>query len=410
MLTLAKDLCHLPAETGEGQNYVARWYYDTKETRCRQFYYLGSGGNKNNFADEQSCTDRCKNQAPPPEPPRHVPEPEQRPEQRQEQRPEETEERKQASPHEERPSQTDQSICRLESDSGPCRTAEARWYYNYAEGLCDRFAYGGCDGNQNNFLSAEECEQNCGSVREACSVPAVYGKCRENVTRWHYDSASKECHEFAYSGCRGNKNNFYSKVDCLIECRQKDIPNEIDNVKELIFQQTTFNLTKLYFSLQRLGDDDNPCTTRADPGNCHEEILSYFYDSQRQICRQFYYTGCGGTSNRFDTSEQCENQCKVQPERNQDSQRQGDICERRRSECNSLQCPYGIYRSYDESNCEICQCEDPCREYNCEDGSSCVIEINSSSDGSEFTPSCRESKNICFLFCSIKCLFFLISV
>lgn len=43
-LILAKDACYKAAETGNCQNYEARWYYDTKEERCRQFYYGGCAG------------------------------------------------------------------------------------------------------------------------------------------------------------------------------------------------------------------------------------------------------------------------------------------------------------------------------------------------------------------------------
>lgn len=42
---VAKDACYKAAETGNCQNYEARWYFDTKEERCRQFYYGGCGGN-----------------------------------------------------------------------------------------------------------------------------------------------------------------------------------------------------------------------------------------------------------------------------------------------------------------------------------------------------------------------------
>lgn len=54
-----KDTCHLPAETGDCANYVDRWYYDTKEKTCRQFYYGGCGGNANNFETQQRCQEGC---------------------------------------------------------------------------------------------------------------------------------------------------------------------------------------------------------------------------------------------------------------------------------------------------------------------------------------------------------------
>lgn len=69
-----KDTCHLPAEIGACGNYVQRWYYDTKEKACRQFYYGGCEGNDNNFMSEQDCLQRCKQELTSPQP-----EPQQRP-------------------------------------------------------------------------------------------------------------------------------------------------------------------------------------------------------------------------------------------------------------------------------------------------------------------------------------------
>lgn len=57
----------MAADVGTCGNYEKRWYFDTQEKQCRQFYYGGCGGNGNNFANEDQCIRRCdKNQPPPP--------------------------------------------------------------------------------------------------------------------------------------------------------------------------------------------------------------------------------------------------------------------------------------------------------------------------------------------------------
>jgi len=55
-----QDICLLPALMGDCQNYVQRWYYDSYESQCRQYYYGGCGGNENNFLTEQDCVNRCE--------------------------------------------------------------------------------------------------------------------------------------------------------------------------------------------------------------------------------------------------------------------------------------------------------------------------------------------------------------
>lgn len=122
------------------------------------------------------------------------------------------------------PQPQDNRICFLPSESGECRATEARWFYNSQEGICEIFAYGGCGGNQNNFVSSEECEQNCGNAQDPCSLPSVYGRCQENITRWWYDQRSDECAEFEFSGCRGNRNNFYTESECRSSCQRRQPP------------------------------------------------------------------------------------------------------------------------------------------------------------------------------------------
>lgn len=62
------DVCNLPEERGECDNYVINFHYDPNEGRCRQFYYGGCGGNGNRFVTEPECESACINREPPPPP------------------------------------------------------------------------------------------------------------------------------------------------------------------------------------------------------------------------------------------------------------------------------------------------------------------------------------------------------
>ena len=54
---------------------------------------------------------------------------------------------------------------------------------------------------------------------DICKQSSVIGNCRSKITRWFYNSASKECEQFVWSGCEGNDNNFDSKDDCEQNCK-----------------------------------------------------------------------------------------------------------------------------------------------------------------------------------------------
>jgi hypothetical protein len=61
------------------------------------------------------------------------------------------------------------TVCALQPETGPCRAAIPRWAYDVATKTCKAFVYGGCDGNENNFQSEQDCEDAC---MAAMAVPA----------------------------------------------------------------------------------------------------------------------------------------------------------------------------------------------------------------------------------------------
>ncbi|CAO2586848.1 Papln [Lemmus lemmus] len=51
--------------------------------------------------------------------------------------------------------------CLLPSAPGSCGDWAARWYFVPSVGRCNRFWYGGCHGNANNFATEQECMNSC---------------------------------------------------------------------------------------------------------------------------------------------------------------------------------------------------------------------------------------------------------
>lgn len=56
-------------------------------------------------------------------------------------------------------------------------------------------------------------------VIAVCYLPPVKGHCDTPVTRWHYDTDVGKCKKFVYGGCAGNNNNFVTEASCINFCR-----------------------------------------------------------------------------------------------------------------------------------------------------------------------------------------------
>ncbi|XP_015671397.1 low-density lipoprotein receptor-related protein 11 [Protobothrops mucrosquamatus] len=55
-------------------------------------------------------------------------------------------------------------------------------------------------------------------IPEQCLLPLATGSCNRHLPRWHFDAFSGTCMHFIYGGCKGNENNFLQESDCLAEC------------------------------------------------------------------------------------------------------------------------------------------------------------------------------------------------
>ncbi|XP_045496946.1 carboxypeptidase inhibitor SmCI-like [Colias croceus] len=115
--------------------------------------------------------------------------------------------------------------CLLKPDIGPCRGDILMYFYDPSTKDCSKFFWGGCQGNGNRFNSRSECLQACLSEPNGrrqrprwCSLTFDYGYCFGSLTVWYYDPLWQVCKERIYSGCGGNKNNFYNKEQCESIC------------------------------------------------------------------------------------------------------------------------------------------------------------------------------------------------
>ena len=75
-----------------------------------------------------------------------------------------------------RDSTVTENPCGLPLVTGPCRALILRWGFDEETGCCRTFIYGGCGGNNNNFMSQAQCMDTCGNCPQVrCSEPCEFG-------------------------------------------------------------------------------------------------------------------------------------------------------------------------------------------------------------------------------------------
>ncbi|TDH11233.1 hypothetical protein EPR50_G00058760 [Perca flavescens] len=56
-------------------------------------------------------------------------------------------------------------------------------------------------------------------------------------------------------------------------------------------------------------DQPDTCLLRPNAGGCQNYTISWFFDSDQGRCSRFWYGGCGGNGNRFNTLTECQSLC-----------------------------------------------------------------------------------------------------
>mmetsp|Transcript_23213 Transcript_23213/g.34269 ORF Transcript_23213/g.34269 Transcript_23213/m.34269 type:complete len:233 (-) Transcript_23213:568-1266(-) len=162
-----------------------------------------------------------------------------------------------------------------------------------------------CDNNNNNNIENED-EKIALSRRVnwnlpttvACSLLFETGPCLADFPRFGFKPNTGICIEFSYGGCQGNENNFETKEACENTCipfpaSTKTNPEDEEIIPSEINQPSC----------------DHTCFQPLETGPCRADFPSVGFQPDTGECTAFVYGGCQGNNNRFDTKDECENNC-----------------------------------------------------------------------------------------------------
>ncbi|KAM4522425.1 kunitz-type protease inhibitor 1b [Odontesthes bonariensis] len=189
---LTSSYCLAPPKVGPCRAAFTRWRYDATAGKCEQFTFGGCKPNNNNFLSEKECESACRGVTALAERSVVLPAAECGSPCRPDQltcsngccldRSLECDGVQHCvnASDEDHCSKLNQTFSRLLSidvdkrkarcteppRTGPCRASHTRWYYDPLDRKCNRFTYGGCDGNDNNFEEDQKCSETCKGVTE----------------------------------------------------------------------------------------------------------------------------------------------------------------------------------------------------------------------------------------------------
>ncbi|XP_072117594.1 collagen alpha-3(VI) chain-like isoform X1 [Mobula birostris] len=117
-------------------------------------------------------------------------------------------------------------------------------------------------------------------------------QCSEYSAKWFFDRKNNICAQFWYGGCDGNGNRFDTEAECNAEC-VKSIPEaSISEPKP-----------------EGIMSAKDICQLPRNEGTCRNFSLKWYYDVKTETCTRFWYGGCNGNGNRFNTLDECSKTC-----------------------------------------------------------------------------------------------------
>ncbi|MGH0178274.1 UNVERIFIED_CONTAM: hypothetical protein FKN15_076744 [Acipenser sinensis] len=263
-----EEKCHAPIKVGPCRAAFPRFNYDPVNQTCREFIYGGCEGNANNYDSREECERTCAGV---------------------------------------------RDSCEVAPEVGPCEALMQRFFYNSTSGSCQTFIYGGCRGNDNNYLTQAECQAKCsadeaspdnthqlskrmaGPMKHSCEVAPEVGPCRAWMQCFFYNSTSGSCQTFIYGGCRGNNNNYLTQAECQAKCSADEASP--DNTHQL--------------SKRMAGPMKHSCEVAPEVGPCEALMQRFFYNSTSGSCQTFIYGGCRGNDNNYLTQAECQAKCSA---------------------------------------------------------------------------------------------------
>ncbi|KAL3087023.1 hypothetical protein niasHS_005262 [Heterodera schachtii] len=329
-----KDPCVLPKVSGPCEGHSRRFFFDLHTNQCLLFEYGGCLGNSNNFHTMEDCQARCRPTRPMPivatttnpwpirltraNP--STPTPAAAAVELLDHRDVDNNNDLLISSNSDQ--QTPHQLDAADQQSYQQQTADivgdnrsdqqSEWNQNGDQKPSDQSE---ANDDQQEEVEIEEGEEEeelivvprehllYGQLPELCLLPEQRGTCFGEQLRYRYDASVGDCVGFFFTGCDANVNNFDSYEACARACGAW----KADAVCE-----RSPDAGRDHCDTGGGGDHGQRVGWRQrDYSNmAGANVPKWYYDAALGKCGLFFWSGCGGNGNRFQSKSECENLCR----------------------------------------------------------------------------------------------------
>lgn len=321
----------MPPAEGRGDYSLPRWYFDSSSRTCRQFQYRGTQGNANNFQSQADCEQTCSGKIALITTRHHPP----------------TsafqwsrilalnrchlQYRRTAPP----------SIRHARLVNGAI-SAKIEKRLCAALAVSPRVHYEVHSAAKKYIVSVFFL-----AIDNPCILPLNPGFGTSQLPRYYFNPDSNQCVQFTYRGTQGNQNNFMTMQDCEQQCNRKSdasskktlsqlpflaFPNPCPNGEPLMSPgPTPFNRPQTCNALSTSSScpssywchvgatldttvccpgASDPCVQPVATGVGNASLPRWYYDPGSRQCVQFSYSGTKGNQNNFPSMEACRVACR----------------------------------------------------------------------------------------------------
>jgi len=192
------------------------------------------------------------------------------------------------------------------------RALGPRYYYSSRDSICIVFLYSGCGGNENNFVTMDECQARCGS-NSAGQMRANQGTLGKAGT-----TTPKYFSKPGFPHCFGDE--FRGDARWSTVCLPRDWPSDIAECEKehhaallgdpdlgvAICEETPAAKRQQVDTTLPVVDI---CTLPKKRGWCRARIFRFAYNPDTRQCEQFIFSGCRPNENNFATISACQERC-----------------------------------------------------------------------------------------------------